>query len=67
MSLLNHNLTSYVAYEVLRRYFKSAYVSGILQIIYKFIGRILKVNLSWSPTWAKFCQLIEVYPWFNPN
>jgi len=24
----------------------------------KFIARILKANLSWSPTWAKLCQLI---------
>jgi len=22
------------------------------------VSRILKTNLSWSPTWAKFCQLI---------
>jgi len=23
-----------------------------------FNDRILKSNLSWSPTWAKFCQLV---------
>jgi len=27
-------------------------------IIKKQFGRILKANLSWSPTRAKFCQLI---------
>jgi len=30
--------------------------------------RILKANLSWSPTWAKFCQLItslSVVPQLN--
>jgi len=32
-------------------------------------GRILKANLSWSPTWAIFCQLIasisDVLPQLN--
>jgi len=26
--------------------------------ILKPLSQILKANLSWSPTWAKFCQLI---------
>jgi len=25
---------------------------------FRFNSRILKSNLSWSPTWAKLCQLI---------
>jgi len=24
-------------------------------------GRILKANFSWSPTWAKFCQIIHYF------
>jgi len=34
------------------------------QILY---GRILKANLSWSPTWAKFCQLVANLSWFYLN
>jgi len=31
-------------------------------------GRILKENLSWSPTWAKVCHLIaSLYTCFYPN
>jgi len=34
----------------------------VLYLKHKFFHNnyacILKVNLSWSPTWAKFCQLI---------
>jgi len=26
-----------------------------------------KANSSWSPTWAKFCQLIASYPLFYLN
>jgi len=28
------------------------------------MGRILKANLSWSPTPAKFCQLITSLAWY---
>jgi len=30
----------------------------IISIKNEFYGRILKANLRWSPTRAKFCQLI---------
>jgi len=31
-------------------------------------GQIIKSNLSWSPTWAKFCELIaSLCVWFYSN
>jgi len=31
------------------------------------LGLILKPNLSWSRTWAIFCQLSACYLWFYSN
>jgi len=39
------------------------------QDLYRTEGRIIKTNLSWSRTRAKFCQseILQVYPWFYSN
>jgi len=39
----------------------------LLLIVWYPYSRIQKANLSWSPTWSKFCQFIASYPWFYSN
>jgi len=40
-------------------YLSTHFICSITHFIFSS-GRILKANLSWSPTWAKFCQLIAI-------
>jgi len=39
----------------------TAHKQDAIFIYMQTIGRILKANLSWSPTWAKFCQLFASF------